>query len=107
MPEDGETVNKIEKAEEVTERLRREPYNLLGNDCITKSVRFKHECEKPGIHAHGVACKRVSLTPYSTVSPGFLQRRQRTTAVNNTAITAKYVSNWAMVISPFCSKTTL
>ena len=56
MSEDGEAVSNIERAEEIAERFRQEPYNLLGNDCITKSLRFKHECEKLGIHARGVAC---------------------------------------------------
>lgn len=49
-------MSNIERVEEIAKRLRQEPYNLLRNDCITKSVRFKHECEKLGIHARGVAC---------------------------------------------------
>jgi hypothetical protein len=45
-----------ERAEELAEPLRREPYNLLTNDCITKSVRLKRECRSEGIQAKVVVC---------------------------------------------------
>ena len=53
--EDSE-VNNLEKAEKIAERLRQEPYNLLRNDCITKSIRLKRECKALGIPARIVAC---------------------------------------------------
>jgi hypothetical protein len=42
--------------EEIAEALRQEPYNLLSNDCITKSVRFKRMCKSLGIQAKVVVC---------------------------------------------------
>ena len=45
-----------EKAEIIAEKLRQEPYHLLNNDCITKSLRFKNECKAMGIPARAVAC---------------------------------------------------
>lgn len=44
-------MSNLEKAEEIAERLRQEPYNLLTNDCISKSVRLKSECRSLGIPA--------------------------------------------------------
>ena len=49
-------MNNLEKAEKIAERLRQEPYNLLRNDCLTKSVRLKRECKALGIPARAVAC---------------------------------------------------
>ena len=46
----------LEKAEEIAERLRREPYNLLTNDCFIKARKFKRECKALGIPARVVAC---------------------------------------------------
>ncbi|MEJ2739016.1 MAG: hypothetical protein P8105_04180 [Dehalococcoidia bacterium] len=46
----------LEKSEEIAEALRNEPYNLLRNDCITKSVRFKRICRSNGISAKVVVC---------------------------------------------------
>ena len=46
----------LEKAEEIAEILRHEPYNLLKNDCITKSVRFKRMCVSDGITARATVC---------------------------------------------------
>jgi hypothetical protein len=46
----------IEKAEQIAEKLRREPYRLLTNDCITKSLRLKRECRASGIPAMVVIC---------------------------------------------------
>ncbi len=49
-------MNSIEKAEEIAERLRQEPYNLFINDCFTKSIRLKRQCKALGIPARVVAC---------------------------------------------------
>ncbi len=50
----------LDKAEEIAEVLRQEPYNLLKNDCITKSLRFKRMCKSKGIAAKIVIC--IGLT---------------------------------------------
>ena len=42
--------------EEIAESLRSEPYHLLKNDCISKSVRFKRICRARGIRARLVVC---------------------------------------------------
>jgi hypothetical protein len=49
-------MSNIEKAEIIAEKLRQEPYNLLFNDCITKSLRLKRECKAIGIPVRVVAC---------------------------------------------------
>jgi len=49
-------VNDSEKAEEIAEKLRQEPYHLLSNDCIQKSVRLKPECKALGIPVKVVVC---------------------------------------------------
>ncbi len=49
-------MNNLEKAEEIAERLRQEPYNLFINDCFTKSIRLKRQCKALGIPARVVAC---------------------------------------------------
>ncbi len=49
-------MDEIEKAEEIAEELRREPYSLLTNDCITKSIRLKRRCRALGISARVVLC---------------------------------------------------
>lgn len=46
----------MRKEEIIAERLRREPYHLLKNDCIIKSLRFKRECIARGIPARVVVC---------------------------------------------------
>jgi hypothetical protein len=46
----------LEKAEHIAERLRQEPYHLLLNDCIIKSVRLKRECAELGIKAKVTVC---------------------------------------------------
>ena len=57
MSEGGEDkVSNLEKAEEIAERLRQEPYKFFKNDCLTKSIRFKRECKALGIPAGAVAC---------------------------------------------------
>jgi hypothetical protein len=43
-------------AENLAEKLRQEPYNLLTNDCIIKSVRLKKQCRALGIPAKVVVC---------------------------------------------------
>ena len=49
-------MERLEKTEEIAEVLRHEPYNLLKNDCITKSVRFKRTCISEGITARIAVC---------------------------------------------------
>ena len=49
-------MSKLEKAEEIAERLRQEPYVLFKSDCVTKSIKFKRECKAVGISASAVAC---------------------------------------------------
>ncbi|OGO31308.1 MAG: hypothetical protein A2Z29_08910 [Chloroflexi bacterium RBG_16_56_11] len=46
----------IDKADIIAGRLRQEPYRLLNNDCITKSVRLKRECRALGIPVKVVVC---------------------------------------------------
>lgn len=49
-------MNSLEKAEEIAEKIRQEPYHLLKNDCIIKSARLKRECQALGIPAGVVVC---------------------------------------------------
>ena len=42
--------------EEIAERFRHEPYHLLFNNCINKSVKFVRECKKVDIDAKFVFC---------------------------------------------------
>jgi len=49
-------MSNLRKAEKIAERLRQEPYILFRNDCITKSIRLKRECESLGIPARVVVC---------------------------------------------------
>lgn len=53
-------MSNLEKAEEIAERLRQEPYVLFRNDCLTKSFRLKKECATLGIQVRVVAC--IGLT---------------------------------------------
>ena len=53
-------MDRLERAEEIAEVLRHEPYNLLRNDCITKSLRFKRMCKSSGISARMAVC--IGLT---------------------------------------------
>ncbi len=46
----------VRRAEALAEALRREPYHLLTNDCITKSVRFKRACTAVGLPARVALC---------------------------------------------------
>ena len=50
----------LEREEEIAEALRQEPYSLLRNDCIIKSVRFKRMCKSEGIAARVVVCFGLS-----------------------------------------------
>lgn len=52
----GSTVNNLEKAEQIPEKLRQEPYRLVVNDCIAKSIRLKKGCKPLGIPARVVVC---------------------------------------------------
>jgi hypothetical protein len=49
-------MTQLKEAEEIAEVLRHEPYNLLKNDCITKSLRFKRICKSKGISAKVAIC---------------------------------------------------
>ena len=46
----------LEKAEQIAERLRQEPYHLFRNDCLIKSVRLKRKCAALGIKARVTVC---------------------------------------------------
>ncbi|MBI2868847.1 MAG: hypothetical protein HYX96_03360 [Chloroflexi bacterium] len=49
-------MNDIQQADRIAEKLRRKPYRLLTNDCLTKSLRLKRACRDRGIEAKVVAC---------------------------------------------------
>ena len=49
-------MGRLDRAEAIAEPLRWEPYRLLTNDCITKSVRLKRACRSEGIRARVVVC---------------------------------------------------
>ena len=53
-------MNNIEQAETIAERLRQEPYHLIGNDCIVKSLKLKRECARLGIPVRAVICIGLS-----------------------------------------------
>ena len=44
------------KVEEIAERYRQEPYRLLSNNCLIKSVRFARQCRRLGIEARVILC---------------------------------------------------
>jgi hypothetical protein len=53
----------MNKVDEIAEKLRQEPYHLLGfrkSKCIAKSFRFKKECRRIGVEARVVIC--IGLT---------------------------------------------
>ena len=50
-----------QEAEKIAEGLRQEPYSLLFNDCITKSIRFVRACRRRGIKARVVLTVGRSL----------------------------------------------
>jgi hypothetical protein len=49
-------MDNVLKVEEIAYHLRQEPYHLLNNDCITKSVRLKKQCRTLGIPVKVVVC---------------------------------------------------
>ncbi len=49
-------MNELEKVEEIAQQLQREPYSLLTNDCLMKSLKLRRQCETLGIRAKVVAC---------------------------------------------------
>ena len=49
-------MSNLEKAQEMAERLRKEPYRFLTNDCLIKSAKLKKECKPLGIPVRIVAC---------------------------------------------------
>jgi hypothetical protein len=49
-------MSNLEKAQEMAERLRKEPYSFLTNDCLIKSAKLKKECVPLGIPVRIVAC---------------------------------------------------
>jgi hypothetical protein len=49
-------MSNLEKAQEMAERLRKEPYRFLTNDCLIKSAKLKKECKPLGISARIVTC---------------------------------------------------
>ncbi len=49
----------METVDVIAERLRQEPYHLLGfkkSNCIAKSFRFKKECKRINVEARVVIC---------------------------------------------------
>ncbi|MDD4985540.1 MAG: hypothetical protein PHQ43_07080 [Dehalococcoidales bacterium] len=49
--------------DEIAEKIRKEPYCLITNNCIHKAFRFRKECLKRGISARVViafGCTRVN-----------------------------------------------
>lgn len=44
-------MTKLAEAEKETEKLRQEPYKLLTNNCIHRSIRLIRECKEKGIEA--------------------------------------------------------
>lgn len=53
----------METVDAIAERLRQEPYHLLGvrkSNCIAKSFRFKRECRRIGVEARVEIC--IGLT---------------------------------------------
>ena len=45
----------------IAEKLRREPFHMLRNNCLIKSLRFKRECRKFGVDVRVVFA--LVLTP--------------------------------------------
>jgi len=44
------------QAQQAAERLRREPYRLLLNNCLIKSARLAGQCRSLGVEARVVLC---------------------------------------------------
>ncbi|MFC1873494.1 hypothetical protein ACFLW3_01615 [Chloroflexota bacterium] len=49
-------MSNLEKAELIAKKLRQEPYNILTNNCFTRSRRLKQGCKVVGIAVRVVAC---------------------------------------------------
>jgi len=49
-------MSNLPEVQEIAERLRQEPYHLLTNDCIIKSLRLKKQCKRLGVPARVVVC---------------------------------------------------
>ena len=49
-------MSNLGKVEEIAERLRKEPYSFLTNDCLIKSSKLKKACKPLGIPVRIVAC---------------------------------------------------
>ncbi len=49
-------ITNLEIAEGIAQKLRDESYRLWTNNCLTKSARFKSECEQQDIPARAVGC---------------------------------------------------
>lgn len=45
-----------EKAEQIAEQLRQEPYGVFSNNCFHKSLRFREQCLDLGIEVRAVFC---------------------------------------------------
>jgi hypothetical protein len=54
----------LEKAEQMAEKFRQEPYSLFTNDCITKSFRLKRKCRAIGISSSVVICVGMATTEW-------------------------------------------
>jgi hypothetical protein len=53
-------MSNLEIVDVLAEQLRREPYHLLTNDCITKSRRLQKDCRKLGIPVKVVVCLGIT-----------------------------------------------
>jgi len=58
------------QVEHIAERLRKEPFHMLRNNCLLKSLRFRKECRKIGVGVRIVfalvltPCARSPLPPW-------------------------------------------
>lgn len=58
------------RVEHIAERLRKEPFHILRNNCLIKSLRFRKECREIGVGARVVfalvlfPCARFPLPPW-------------------------------------------
>lgn len=57
------------KVNAIAEKLRREPFQMFGNNCLRKSLKFRRECRGIGVSVRIVLslcltpCKRFPLPP--------------------------------------------
>lgn len=54
----------LEIAEQIAERLRRQPWIMFKNNCFTNSLRLKSECKSLGIQARVVICIGLGETKW-------------------------------------------